>query len=199
MEFPEVKKCVKCGATWFEGQLRWSTGAWDWWTQQGLVCDQTDPEFYGLASTREVETWRRYLGKESAKIDEMEHEMKAETWQTKGVWTRIIKSVWRKWRSTFGTHVGLSTVARDLIGWLSWHMESGNVSLLSMIIDRRCTTIKWQWKEPNPVWQRTSTQTCKSQQTTMYTIFCFVGWATGLSCVGHWFESIDFAWGVGVG
>lgn len=81
MEFPQVKKCVKCGATWFEGQLRWATGAPGTDADlAGLVCDQLDPEFYGLCINEQRgkkhggDTW----AKRAAKIDEMEKEMQAQ-------------------------------------------------------------------------------------------------------------------------
>lgn len=81
MEFPEVKKCPKCGATWFEGQLRWSTGKPGSDADlAGLVCDNLSPEDYSLCinelrgKNHGGDTWEKRAGK----IQEMEKEMKAQ-------------------------------------------------------------------------------------------------------------------------
>ena len=81
MEFPQVKKCIKCGATWFDGQLRWATGAPGTDADlAGLVCDQLPPEYYGLCINDQRgkphggDTW----AKRAAKMDEMEKEMQAQ-------------------------------------------------------------------------------------------------------------------------
>jgi hypothetical protein len=81
MDFPQVKKCVKCGATWFEGQLRWATGAPGTDADlAGLVCDQLPQEYIGLCINQQRgkkhagDTW----AKRAARMDEMEKEMKAQ-------------------------------------------------------------------------------------------------------------------------
>ena len=79
MEFPQVKKCIKCGATWFNGQLRWATGAPGTDADlAGLVCDQLPPEMYGLCINEQRgkdhggDTW----AKRAAKMEEMEKEIR---------------------------------------------------------------------------------------------------------------------------
>ena len=45
MDTPQVKKCTKCGATWFDGQLYWATGEKGSDADlAGLVCDQVEGE-----------------------------------------------------------------------------------------------------------------------------------------------------------
>ena len=45
MDTPQVKKCTKCGATWFDGQLYWATGNKGSDADlAGLVCDALEGE-----------------------------------------------------------------------------------------------------------------------------------------------------------
>ena len=45
MDTPQVKKCTKCGATWFDGQLFWATGQKGSDADlAGLVCDHVEGE-----------------------------------------------------------------------------------------------------------------------------------------------------------
>ena len=81
MDFPQVKKCIKCGATWFDGQLRWATGAPGTDADlAGLVCDQLPTEYIGLCINEQRgkphggDTW----AKRAAKMEEMEKEMQAQ-------------------------------------------------------------------------------------------------------------------------
>ena len=88
MDTPQVKKCIKCGATWFDGQLFWATGQPGSDADlAGLVCDQIE----GHASVLCINTMRgkKHDGdtwaKRAAKMDEMEKEMKAQLDRLKDV------------------------------------------------------------------------------------------------------------------
>ena len=79
MDTPQVKKCTKCGATWFDGQLFWATGAHGSEADlAGLVCDSLRGEetvkcINNLRGTKHGgDTWE----KRAAKIDQLDLEMR---------------------------------------------------------------------------------------------------------------------------
>lgn len=79
MDTPQVKKCTKCGATWFDGQLFWATGAHGSEADlAGLVCDSLQGEetvkcINNLRGTKHGgDTWE----KRAAKIDQLDLEMR---------------------------------------------------------------------------------------------------------------------------
>ena len=79
MDTPQVKKCTKCGATWFDGQLFWATGAKGSDADlAGLVCDQLEGEqqYECINSMRGTkhggDTWE----KRAAKIDQLDLEIR---------------------------------------------------------------------------------------------------------------------------
>ena len=79
MDTPQVRKCIKCGATWFDGQLFWATGQPGSDADlAGLVCDQLDGHTSVLCINEQRgknhggDTWE----KRAAKMDEMEKEIR---------------------------------------------------------------------------------------------------------------------------
>jgi len=79
MDFPQVKKCTKCGATWLDGQLFWATGNTGSDADlAGLVCDQLEGEATVLCINEQRgkkhggDTWE----KRAAKIDQLDLEMR---------------------------------------------------------------------------------------------------------------------------
>ena len=78
MEAPNIKKCPKCGATWMEDQLYWSTG--NKGTNEdlaGLVCDGLTEEVELCINEmrgkpHNGDTW----AKRAAKIELMDLEVK---------------------------------------------------------------------------------------------------------------------------
>ena len=79
MDTPQVKKCTKCGATWFDGQLYWATGNKGSDADlAGLVCDQLEGEqqYECINSMRGTKHGGDTWAKRAAKMEEMEKEMK---------------------------------------------------------------------------------------------------------------------------
>jgi len=81
METPQVKKCIKCGATWFNGQHFWATGAKGSEADlAGLVCDRLEGHDSVMCINDQRgknhggDTWEKRM----AKMDEMEKEMRAQ-------------------------------------------------------------------------------------------------------------------------
>jgi len=79
MDTPQVKKCIKCGATWFDGQLFWATGKEGSDADlAGLVCDSLQGEDTILCINDQRgkkhggDTWE----KRAAKIDQLDLEMR---------------------------------------------------------------------------------------------------------------------------
>jgi len=79
MDTPQVKKCIKCGATWFDGQLFWATGKEGSDADlAGLVCDSLQGEDTILCINNQRgkkhcgDTWE----KRAAKIDQLDLEMR---------------------------------------------------------------------------------------------------------------------------
>ena len=79
MDTPQVKKCIKCGATWFDGQLFWATGKEGSNADlAGLVCDSLQGEDTILCINDQRgkkhggDTWE----KRAAKIDQLDLEMR---------------------------------------------------------------------------------------------------------------------------
>ena len=79
MDTPQVRKCTKCGATWFDGQLFWATGAHGSEADlAGLVCDslQGEETVKCINDLRGKphggDTWE----KRAARIDQLDLEMR---------------------------------------------------------------------------------------------------------------------------
>ena len=80
MDTPQVKKCTKCGATWFDGQLFWATGAHGSEADlAGLVCDSLQGEetvINEINDLRENHTGQESTWERWKRIDQLDLEMR---------------------------------------------------------------------------------------------------------------------------